>query len=183
MKLSVSVPDSLWAEVANGSDSPSLVIQTGLRLLAERRRGDTQRLLARSKGSIYDTAEADDDLTRGLEEQLDKLVRSARDDRQNAYCVGVDAALSLPWSLLDRLPVDIEGCLIDAFTHGPDSDGLDQLAERILSCASEYELHEYFPADDVPSQTMLQAAAEGIADVREAARRRLAQPDDGGPRS
>ncbi len=99
MKLSVSVPDELWAAVTNGlpRTSPSKVIQDALSLVLERRRaGETPFSRAPNEAVLERLLES------GLGASLDRLADEAVTAEAQGYEAGVRAASSEPWTTLER---------------------------------------------------------------------------------
>lgn len=89
MKLSVSVPDDLWANVYRPGDKPSGVVQRGLRLLA----AEKQRLVM--------TPAVSEEVAGALVAHTDRLARQARTLYQRGYELGLEVARVLEWVQLE----------------------------------------------------------------------------------
>lgn len=166
MKITVSVPDELWAEAADPGDSPSAVVQEGLRLRADRRaaqsapfEGDSEMLERAMAGEFSG--------------KLDDLVRQAEGLRSGGYTVGVDAALSLPWDVLDRAtdPVQLRAELIAWFKGYDDGSILpDAFYQTLHQLILDYDLRGITDEGDEIrlNSVLVEALVAGITDTRSA---------------
>lgn len=179
MKLSVSVPDDVWATVWTEGASPSHLVQEGLRLVAARRRDGSGQLLPGAEGTFFAVGEGGDEL---LEENLTRLTQEADEMERLGYQVGVEAAQRLHWSPLDRLN-DVQTLarrLQEAWILGADEG--DLLGEQFFGLVGDYSpeyLVDEGTGEPLSCPTFFMGAATGCLEVRDKVRQlRLARDVD-----
>jgi hypothetical protein len=175
MKLSISVPDDLWAAVRRPDESNSQVIQEALRALANAQAQVAKRPMPGAVGTCYDP---EDDEAAVIEDALERLTSEARGLRTNGYQLGVDVAHRVAWSALERLPAD-RGDLVKLLTEMHlEEDGLgnDAVYEEMHRLIGDWgvEAAIYDDGDDpVESPTFFGGVAQALIEARDAVRIRL----------
>jgi hypothetical protein len=163
VKLSVSVPDDLWQAAAVDEQSPSAVVQEGLRALVAHREKSAQRvgefelrLSLHADGSELDLAETLKELTDAAVELYDV-----------GYRMGVEIAGKLKFIVLDGLPsgAKLRDLLLDA------ADDVDTpLAHLVRGALEDWEFGLDVEGDVIPSPTLYDGMAAGLEDMRGAVR-------------
>lgn len=162
MKLSISVPDDLWARVRREDESPSRVVQAALHLLARERQGTADLIME----------------IPGVEAAVDDLTEAGRGLRRTGLEIGAKAASSVPWNVLEGIEQDaLEGLEVSlcegAGTYGVGEalgDALmESLEEEGLASRAEWTGEEQRGV----GATISAAIIEGIEVVRSEVRRRL----------
>lgn len=174
MKLSVSVPDELWERAIRPGDSPSLVVQEAIRMMVDSRADAGSRLLRRAGGSRYGSD--DEDVTQMVEELIEKVASDASVVRDTGYMVGFDAAAATPWVELEASPTGpaLRAALL-RWARDQDDELPETLASALLRFMGEYER---LTKDGKPitSPTFCDGVVDGVTDLCDAVRTRLADP-------
>jgi hypothetical protein len=134
MKLSISVPDDLWAEAAPADSSPSEVVQQALADMVSRRKPKSPWGRAPEPGVVEEYKESLDAVVHRLLSERKKL-------RSDGYRVGAvlaaDTSMDLGWFMASvaRLnPELLRAYITDAIAE---EDPNEDLAKRIISLASD----------------------------------------------
>ena len=125
MKLSVSVPDELWKEVAGEGESPSEVVQRTLREYAARRTSRSRDLRSRDQAA-----------------RMERIQERLREEAKAAFSAGYDLGLQMA----EELPWELVACLATAQAHSrsdiaraaEDNPALVDVLERLRHAVREF---------------------------------------------
>ena len=143
MKLSVSVPDELWKEVAGEDESPSEVVQRALRAEASRRTSRHRELRTREQETR-------------MERIRDRLRHEAQRAFAQGYDLGLEMADELPWAMVARLAT--------AGTSGSARTAILRLTEEHPEVAGVFER---FASAWELDPTALDGASQAFRDLAE----------------
>lgn len=133
MKLSISVPDELWAEAAPAGSSPSEVVQQALSEMVSLRKPRSPWGRASEKGVV-------DECKESLDAAVHRLLSERKQLRRHGYRVGAvlaaDPSLGLDWFMTSVARLDAES--LRAYIRDMlAEDCTDDLARRIVSLAQD----------------------------------------------
>ncbi len=175
MKLSVSVPDDLWSDLATGSNSPSQLVQDALRELQRHRRRGEERVVD-LEARLASSDPEGDPAAPTVNSVLDRLTEEAADLMDTGYRMGVELAGKLSWLDLEALA---EGSrLRDDLIRAVERDGHflgtgGDLRDVIYQLLSDWQVGLDEDGEAIPSTTLYAGMAAGLADIRVAIRERL----------
>ncbi len=169
MKLSVSIPDDLWAAVFTEGASPSHLAQEAFRLLASKQE--------RAATTSFPNAPAEVDLNEA-EETRQALAEELKRLRRAGYEFGLKAVAHLPWSLLDQFS-DAETIFAWILMHTTEAEpGEEPYRFGCQTCDLEEDFWEFAnaafqdflagPADSTKSETFHTGMALALLDMRQA---------------
>jgi hypothetical protein len=173
MKLSVSVPDEMWEQALRPGESPSAVVQEGLKLLVATRGQPAQRALRRAGGSYYGSD--DEGAVSYVEEVLEAVTMNAAAMRDGGYSVGVDVAKRIPWAQLENLRNEayIRSELV-RWSRDGDCELPEEVVQAVYDALSDFDMLD--SGEPPTSPTLYDGVADALLDVYDAVRRRLAEP-------
>jgi hypothetical protein len=133
MKLSISVPDDLWAAAAPAGSSPSEVVQRALSEVVSLQKPSSPWGRAPETGVVEECKES-------LDAAVHRLLSERKQLRRHGYRVGAvlaaDPSLSLDWFMSAVARLDPES-LRQLITDMLAEDCTDDLARRIISLARD----------------------------------------------